>query len=575
MTAHPGMTVADQARKVVPPTPSTRRVLAIAEGLPEFDADWTLTSARHVADAVRPGACLMPDAIVLDEALVDGLDDALALRRAYADAPIVLIGCDAPNRLLRRVSREVVERRELTGSMLTRCLDHAFERQQLRREADRARLRIQQLADDLRSARTKLRDSANIDSLTDLLNRRGLHAGLARAVEFGASEGGLLAMMLDLDGFKAINERLGDASGNVVLREIGKRIRDALRDQDCAARLGADEFLVVLPNTPWSDGLRIADRIRLSVSSSPVLEAQGPISITASVGIAYIPDVRSQIDDILEVTRIALARSKQAGRNCVGFHGGLGEVFVSNRIEGECAEAIDALRDGRGLYAARHEIVDLADERVVGFEYLSRSSLPVFEGPTDFFRVATEAGSLAAVDERCFELCAEAGSRATIGEWHHLNVYPSTLMEVDPHRLVEAIPPEMRSRFCIEINEQQILGDPSELLEAVQVFREAGIRIAMDDVGFGRSCMESLILLEPDVVKIDRTFVTGVAESPRRMHSLKRLLCLLDSLGATVIAEGIETQQDREALMELGVRYGQGFLWGAPSAVEDSMMHVA
>lgn len=573
MTAHPGVALVDQVERVAPPRPRIRRVLAVAADLPALPRDWAVTDASHADEVGTQSPCMIPDVLLLDEALVDGLEGALALRKLFAEAPIVLVGGDEPNEMLRRVSREVIERDELTAPMLARCLTHVVERQVLRREADRARLRIQQLHDDLRSARTKLRDSANIDPLTDLLNRRGLHTGLARSA--ATAEGGLLAMILDLDGFRTINERLGAASGDVVLREVGKRVRDAIRDNDCAARVGGDEFLVLLPNTPWSEGLRIADRVRLAIGSSPVLEAQGPISITTSIGLAFIPDPHTSIDDVLEVSRIALARSKQAGKNCVGFHGGLGEVYVSEKLDRACAHAIGALRDGRGLYAARHEIVSLADERVVGFEYLSRSSLPIFDGPTDFFRVATEAGSLAPVDARCFAMCAEAGAAASIGNRHHLNVYPSTLMEVDPRRLLDMIPEDQRSRFCIEINEQQILGDPSELIDAVQVFRDAGVRIAMDDVGFGRSCMESLILLEPDVVKIDRTFVTDVGSSPRRVHSLKRLLCLLESLGADVIAEGIETREDLEVLRELGVQYGQGYLWGAPSAVETSVGHVA
>ncbi len=549
-------------------------VLCVADRAVALPAAWTVSSSSSVDDALDRKACLTPDAIVLEESIIDGLCDALRLTKDYPDVPVVVIAGDEPDHFVRRVASELIAPDDCSTLMLGMMVTHVIEQQRLRREADLAKLRIQELNDDLRSARAKLRDSANIDSLTELLNRRGLHAGLARQLSsIRQPDEGMLAILLDLDGFKAINEKLGDASGNVVLREVGRRIRDALRDNDCASRVGGDEFLIVLPNTGWSEGLQIADRIRLAVSATPVLEAQGPIMITASLGLAYIPDTQTAIDDLLDVTRIALKRSKQAGKNCVGIQGDYGDIAISRSLDTEFGDSVDALRNGEGLYAARHEIMSLASERVLGYEYLSRCSLPVFDGPTDFFRVAAEAGSLAAVDVRCFETCA-ASSQGVEGVWHHLNLYPSTLMDADPERLLALLPGDPK-RYCIEINEQQILGDPSELLDAVSVFRDAGVRIAMDDVGFGRSCMESLIVLEPDVVKIDRTFVTGITGCTKRVHSLKRLLALLESLGAEVIAEGIETQADRKALMELGVVYGQGYLWGMPSVGDRPVVQVA
>lgn len=119
--------------------------------------------------------------------------------------------------------------------------------------------------------------------------------------------------------------------------------------------------------------------------------------------------------------------------------------------------------------------------------------------------------------------------------------------------------------YCLEISEQQILGEPSHLIGPVEEFKRYGISIAIDDVGFGNTCLESLILLEPDVIKLDKKYVRGIAQDPHVERSLRRTLKIAEDLNAEVIAEGIETQEDLDKLLELGVKYGQGFYLGKPA----------
>jgi EAL domain-containing protein (putative c-di-GMP-specific phosphodiesterase class I) len=129
---------------------------------------------------------------------------------------------------------------------------------------------------------------------------------------------------------------------------------------------------------------------------------------------------------------------------------------------------------------------------------------------------------------------------------------------------------EGNGHYCLELSEQQILGDPAHLRESVAALRRSGIRISVDDVGFGRSSLEGLVVLEPEVVKIDRRYVLGIAHDPAKRRSFQRLLGVARSLEATVIAEGLEKEADVEALRDLGVRFGQGFLLGEPSAVPEA-----
>ena len=124
---------------------------------------------------------------------------------------------------------------------------------------------------------------------------------------------------------------------------------------------------------------------------------------------------------------------------------------------------------------------------------------------------------------------------------------------------------ENNLKYCIEISEQQIIGEPSYLARTVKAFKDHGVQIAIDDVGFGRSCLESLVLLEPDIVKIDKKWVMGIKEDDTRRRSLQRILKVSSVLGCEVVAEGIETPDELEVLKDLGVLYGQGYLFGHPA----------
>ena len=144
-------------------------------------------------------------------------------------------------------------------------------------------------------------------------------------------------------------------------------------------------------------------------------------------------------------------------------------------------------------------------------------------------------------------------------------MFPSTLAEIPVERLLEDFASAGKNiSFCLEINEQQILRDPFYLIPSVMKLKNAGILIALDDYGFGHSSIETLVLLEPDIVKIDRKIINGISKDPRKCNSLERLLKIIASCKASVIAEGIETKEDLEVLRNLGVPYGQGFFMGKP-----------
>ena len=412
-----------------------------------------------------------------------------------------------------------------------------------------------------------------LDPLTELLNRRGLERALDGTASLGAREEGSLAMLIDLDRFKDINDTQGHAVGDAVLKEISRHLKGSLRASDTIARVGGDEFIVLLPRTRVAEGLRVAEKIRMAISGASVTTPGGEsVGVTASIGMVPLQQDVPSVDSLLTITHGVLNRSKSTGRNRVSYgpenaDGRRGAAQEAGASERE--KARQALLAGGKFRAGTQPIFELSGRREIAHELFARSVIEGYEMPEDFFEVAAENDMLTFVDLECLKTCLNAASRLSPHLRRHVNLYPSTLAGIAPARILEEF--ERRGKdglFCVELSEQQIIGDPSYLAEPAAALRRAGVLIALDDVGYGKSSLESLVMLEPDIVKIDRRCVSGISKSEPAMRRLKRIVAAGTALGAEVIAEGIEDAGDLEAAQSLGIRFGQGFYLGALDSVE-------
>lgn len=432
------------------------------------------------------------------------------------------------------------------------------------REMAQADQAMRSLTAQLEDTRSRLDQLAMVDSLTDLVNRRGLERVLSIEVN-RAKRGGspMVAMLLNCDNFKRLNDVLGHAVGDVALKEMVQRITSTLRPSDYVARVGGDEFVVLLTDTQFAEAMMIAERVRLAVAESPIRNSHDTIVMTASIGVASVPYEVNSVEEILSLTRHALKRSKVAGKNKVSS-----SDYVSATGNGDTPEVdiVQILGKGESFRCVKHGIFRLADEHKVGYELLTRGPAGPFEAPYDFFRVAIENNILTLVDLRCLKAAVDFATRLEPGMKFDVNLFPSTIIDIPIETLVSMFPEDKNvGTFCVEISEQQFIGDPSYLRNHTAALKKAGVQVAIDDVGFGRSSLESLILLEPDVVKVDIKFVAGISMDPQKQRLLKRLIGVVEALGAELIAEGIETREDLQVLKEMGVEYGQGYLWGVPS----------
>lgn len=403
------------------------------------------------------------------------------------------------------------------------------------------------------------------DPLTGVLNRRGFQDVLSKTFGMIQRMGiSVHVLLLDLDDFKQINDRHGHGAGDAMLVAVTQMIQQTVRQTDYIARVGGDEFMVLLLDGREGDVVKVADKIRMAVAQTSAGVSFGDIvKTTCSIGIIPLGDKPVSIDELLQKLHLSLHLCKSEGKNRIAYQGE--QVKIDPKDADAASEFKKILVAGEKFYAASQPIFDLSNMTKVGYELLSRLDYDGYSSPDAFLLFARNANVLGVVDYACMRTCLSALKDIPVVRRIYINMFPSTLTEIPIERLLRDFAFAGKNiSFCIEINEQQILGDPLYLIPFIARLKNAGIMIALDDYGFGHSSVETLVLLEPDIVKIDRKIINGISKDLRKFNSLKRLLKVIESCKASVIAEGIETREDFEALRSLGVTLGQGFLMGKP-----------
>jgi diguanylate cyclase (GGDEF)-like protein len=424
-----------------------------------------------------------------------------------------------------------------------------------RREDPEARLELESA---LARARSELDRLTRQDALTGCLNR----AGLAHALEMlRHTPGPIGAIVLDCDDFERVNLQLGYAAGDLVLREIATRLRDSLGADAPLARIGGDRFLALLPGLGSKALGGVAERLRLAIAWAPFAWEPKPIHLTASFGVAEIPSADISSEEVLSIARVALDKSKRRGKNRISAPEDT--TTLTQLLAPSLRAFMAVVQGGEGLVLHAQPIVSLPSEVVAGWEVLVRGPPGALALPGDLFRMADEHHVSTALDMFCLRLAVSGAASLGRPGVFHLNVLPTTLLEV-PADQIQALlqAPPAGVTWCVELSERQFLGDPEELVDAVAAVRAVGAQVAVDDVGSGRGTLDSVVALEPDVAKLDIRLVRGVSKDPRRRRFLERLVRVAHTLGAELVAEGVETREDLAVLLELGVPLGQGWLWG-------------
>jgi diguanylate cyclase (GGDEF)-like protein len=405
----------------------------------------------------------------------------------------------------------------------------------------------------------RLERQASEDPLTGLANQRSFHLACGQELSRCARSGAPISIVaLDLDHFKAINDAHGHPYGDEVLRRTAHALVAVVRPHDTVARLGGEEFALLLPDTDAEEGHAVAERARAAVGS--VVVPGRPL--TASAGVASHAGPHAALERMLAHADRALYKAKADGRDRTVVHD---QAAATGRPEPPLA----ALLEPGAIVPAFQPVVYLASGDLIGWEALARFPDRADRSVADVFAEAHRLGLGARLEVAAMRAALSTPGLPD-GARLGLNVSLTTL-ETDEAWL--ALPADL-SRVVIEITEHDFLGDDAALELAVARLRERGARIALDDAGAGYAGLGQLLRLRPDVVKLDRSLVTGVSADPHRSALIKALVGFAVEVGMSVTAEGIEEPEDLEALIALGVESGQGYLlakpgfdWPAPRAI--------
>jgi diguanylate cyclase (GGDEF)-like protein/PAS domain S-box-containing protein len=435
-----------------------------------------------------------------------------------------------------------------------------------------------------RELETTLKELAFHDALTGLPNRLLFQDRATHALNRARRDGTIVGMLfVDLDDFKLVNDTLGHGVGDELLVAAGKRLSSVVRDADTAARLGGDEFAVLIENVPDVAAVEtFAERI-VDAFSVPFMLASGTAMATATVGIATTRDSAS-VADLLRHADLALYAAKAAGKRGWRRYEPVLSVGLTRRRELQAAleEAVAT----SAFSVAYQPIAALADGQVIGFEALLRWPHPQWGElqPDQFIELAEETGYIVPIGSWVLERALadlERWQRHSVREaslYMSVNVSARQFREpgfVDRVRQVLAKSAVPSSRLMLELTESVLLPQDDRISADLAELKASGIRLAIDDFGTGYSSLSYLRGLPIDVIKIDKSFVDGIDTSDLQEALAESIIRMARTLRLEVIAEGIENLAQRDKLIKLGCRYGQGYLLAKPLSPEKAEALVA
>ncbi len=424
--------------------------------------------------------------------------------------------------------------------------------------------------------RKRLSFAAHHDELTALPNRKHLFERLALALDRAAARGQRLGVLfLDLDHFKAVNDTLGFAAGDALLRQVAARLRARAPDEDVLARVGDDEFTLLIEADPDDATLAHAAARVARDLMPPFAVQEASLVLSGSIGISRYPEDGATPQDLLKNAELAMFEAKAQGRNR--------HAFYAQRLQSDLRERFLLTNDLRGaidsdaLVLHYHPIMDIATGTMGGVEALARWKHPVFGlvPPERFIALAEDAGLISALGTRllagacrqlkAFDASGMTGLRMAVN-LSALQVRQPDVVSVVRRAIEEAaVDPQ---RIEIEITESAIMQDTEDSIAVLRAFKALGVGIAIDDFGMGYSSLGYLRHFPADRLKIDKSFIADAVDRREDAAILEAIIALARTLRLKVVAEGVERGEQLEFLRARGAHEAQGFYFSPPLAPE-------
>jgi diguanylate cyclase (GGDEF)-like protein len=419
---------------------------------------------------------------------------------------------------------------------------------------------------------------ANIDSLTGLCNRLAAERRMARAIKTCIETGvGMGAMFVDIDHFKNINDSLGHAVGDAVIREAAERMAGALRDQDLIARYSGDEFLILAPGTTDAADLAVVAHKLLKAVHPPIEAGGDEIFVTVSIGIAHYPTDGPDVETLLKHADLAMYRAKEMGRN--GFQ------FFAREMNAAATERLhmtSSLWQGlrRNEFVVHYQPQTMVSDpgRILGLEALVRWNHPT-RGMLAPGRFISHAESNGAVEPLGEWVLREALTQAR--RWRDDSLFEGTIAvnlsmrQLYNPALASAVTKILAEtgitpdKLEFEITESMVSTNPDAAVRTLADLRRVGVSVALDDFGTGQSSLAHLLSFPINTLKIDRTFTADVPDRDEACAIVRAIIALAKSLRIRVVAEGVETDAQRRFLQVEGCDEVQGYLTGKPMTREE------
>jgi diguanylate cyclase (GGDEF)-like protein/PAS domain S-box-containing protein len=423
---------------------------------------------------------------------------------------------------------------------------------------------------------------AHHDPLTGLINRYNLENRLDQALLSAHRDDLRVAVMfIDMDRFKTINDTLGHHVGDQLLIEVAQRLRDSVRESDIVARLGGDEFIVVLTHiADVMDAAPLGDKILRSLGLPYVFDGK-ELHSSPSIGIAIYPNDGEDGLTLMKNADTAMYHAKERGRNNVQYFTPAMNAAASERLGLE-SDLYQALRSGQ-LHLHYQPQVCASEGTCFGVEALARWSHPLLGDipPLKFIPIAEESGLIEALGSWVLEeACRQLGAwRAEGIEGIRMAVNLSAQQLRSPD-LVQSVDAALKRHGLrggdleLEITESVAMENPERAIGQLQALRDLGILLAIDDFGTGYSSLAYLKRLPIQVLKLDRTFVRDIETDPSDAEISAATLALAHNLGLRVIAEGVETEAQRDYLIQHQCDFMQGFLFSKPLSAADALTYI-
>ncbi|MHB1301125.1 MAG: putative bifunctional diguanylate cyclase/phosphodiesterase [Burkholderiales bacterium] len=408
---------------------------------------------------------------------------------------------------------------------------------------------------------------AGHDALTGLLNRVLLHDRLIHSMASVKRQGKMLAVLfIDLDGFKAVNDNLGHAAGDMLLKEVALRLKKAIRAEDTAARIGGDEFVVLQESSDKHEVQSSLDRI-MSTINSPFLIDGMPVSVSPSIGVALYPENDAEPETLLRQADMAMYHAKQSGRDQYHFFDSRMDVMARKNHERQIRIA-SALKNGE-LRLYYQPKINLKSGRVTGLEALIRwqdPDLGTLILPRDFLPAVQDTQLIVDIGAWVInKVMEQVEAWQNIGLVIEVSINVSGRQLLDPDFLAmlkaafEAHPEVEPSRIEIEILETTAIADFDSILQILSGCRDIGVRLSLDDFGTGYSSLSYLKNLPVDRIKIDRSFVADMLENKDNLAIIRSIVSLSKIFNLEVIAEGLESTLQGQMLVRMGCGFAQGY----------------